>query len=466
MSGYFTKAANFPSPFGGAGPSYGIAFNNKAYYAVYGNLLEWDGVSVEAVKVANAAGGPSGMNDMIVHGGELYACGNDGHLYKWNGISPQSSGGAWIDLATNPDGHALYAITSHESRLFVGSGGNGRLWEYTGGTLVARSPGNSYSQSALHFLLSFNGHLWASTANDNLLFRWDEGSADFDNMTPNNPLVLQDEYCVTIDSDDFGNLYGGWRGVGDEPALLKWNGVDAWEVVAEPPSGATGALHFILWDPFRQKLYGILETNGILISYDPVSNLSAIEATEPEGSQFRSLLFLGPTLYSSGTGIYRFYEIFEPQAQPPGLEADIRLFPGIDSTDIKVDENRDLVRDAGLETAAYVSLFTDQRAEDSDTLPDNSVDKRGWWADNTFGSKLWLLRRERTVNEVLGRAEQYALSALQWMIDDGVASEVNVTAERADTYTLQLTVQIAQPEGEPVFYNYHYNWEEQIARRI
>ena len=89
----------------------------------------------------------------------------------------------------------------------------------------------------------------------------------------------------------------------------------------------------------------------------------------------------------------------------------------------------DLVGDDSLGTEIMVSLFTDVRAE-KDELPQEYRDLRGWWADallsmqgdeQGIGSKLWLLRRQKQLQAVLVRAEAYARSALQWLMDEGLA---------------------------------------------
>lgn len=112
----------------------------------------------------------------------------------------------------------------------------------------------------------------------------------------------------------------------------------------------------------------------------------------------------------------------------------------------------DLMGDNSLGTEVMVSLFTDVRAE-KDELPPEYSDLRGWWADALLsmqgdeqgtGSKLWLLRRQKQLESVLVQAEAYARSALQWLIDEGLAGAVSVTAESPVQGTLVLTVSITR----------------------
>lgn len=102
----------------------------------------------------------------------------------------------------------------------------------------------------------------------------------------------------------------------------------------------------------------------------------------------------------------------------------------------------DLATEGGLHTTVIVSLFTDRRAESDDENPDGSGDRRGWWANPTLGSRLWLLARAKEMPDTLARARTYAIEALQWLIDDGVATAVDVTAEWAGRGVLGLRVVI------------------------
>ncbi len=95
-----------------------------------------------------------------------------------------------------------------------------------------------------------------------------------------------------------------------------------------------------------------------------------------------------------------------------------------------------LETDSGIESACVISLFTDQRASESDLEFDDGLDKgdlRGWWADqfaategDVVGSKLWQIMRLPSRPEVLERAQVFTEGALRWMLDDGIFSAIAV----------------------------------------
>jgi len=122
--------------------------------------------------------------------------------------------------------------------------------------------------------------------------------------------------------------------------------------------------------------------------------------------------------------------------------------------DIAID-GADLATDGGLQTAVTMSLFTDRRAEPDDDIPDGSDDRRGFWGDawpdvegDQWGSRLWLLSREKDLARVYQLAQQYAEEALAWMIEDGVARAVRVTTERLRSGVMGIPVEIEKPNGE------------------
>lgn len=89
-----------------------------------------------------------------------------------------------------------------------------------------------------------------------------------------------------------------------------------------------------------------------------------------------------------------------------------------------------------LHRALLISLFSDRRAEVDDELPFDDGDRRGWWADafNAFpiGSRLWLLTRAKVTNETANTARDYIVEALDWMIQVGLATSIDVTVEVRD----------------------------------
>lgn len=143
--------------------------------------------------------------------------------------------------------------------------------------------------------------------------------------------------------------------------------------------------------------------------------------------------------------------VFDPQA----LTADI------------VVENGGLRMDAGLTTAVLVSLFTDRRAEPDDPLDPLSPtgDRRGWAGDllqpagDRYGSRLWLLQRAKMTDDTALLAQQYALESLQWAVDQGIATSVDVQAERVGLETLSLTV--AMKRGTKPLGRWSFVWSAQ-----
>lgn len=128
----------------------------------------------------------------------------------------------------------------------------------------------------------------------------------------------------------------------------------------------------------------------------------------------------------------------------------------------------DLLVDDGLETAVTLSLFTDRRLADGKTPPDGSTDPRGWWGDigdgdgAQLGSHLWLLWREKITSTTIADAIAHCKAALQWMLDDGIARTINVTAERAGLFQISIAIEIIKPSGKAL--RYAYLWGGQAAK--
>ena len=138
--------------------------------------------------------------------------------------------------------------------------------------------------------------------------------------------------------------------------------------------------------------------------------------------------------------------------------------------DIEVDESiSDLTADNGLETALAISLFTDKRVEDDD-LPQGHKSKRGWWGDmypvvdqDKIGSRMWTLYPGKTTTETLRRSEDFAKEATNWLIEDGIASAVNVLSEYNTNKHLISNVDVVKPDG--ITSRYEVLWDEQKIKR-
>ncbi|MDM2726177.1 phage GP46 family protein, partial [Citrobacter sp. Cy234] len=86
-----------------------------------------------------------------------------------------------------------------------------------------------------------------------------------------------------------------------------------------------------------------------------------------------------------------------------------------------------------LTRAVVISLFTHRRAD-----PDDNADvPMGWWGDtwpvvanDRYGSKLWLLQRSKLTNALVNTVRNYLREALQWMLDDGVVSRIDIDIQR------------------------------------
>lgn len=151
--------------------------------------------------------------------------------------------------------------------------------------------------------------------------------------------------------------------------------------------------------------------------------------------------------------------------------ADLSLRWGAGGADL-VLEGADLALDDGLETAILISLFTDRRTDDPESVPSGDGDARGWWGDavpvtegDLIGSRLWLLSREKQGPSVLRRAEEYAREALQWLIEDRIADKIVVVADSPQPGWWTLEVIVHRPRGERMSYRFHRTWDTQSERR-
>lgn len=145
----------------------------------------------------------------------------------------------------------------------------------------------------------------------------------------------------------------------------------------------------------------------------------------------------------------------------------LRLSNGGEGLDLAV-VNNDLATDDGLQTAIFLSLFCNARADDDDELPAGITDRGGWWGDrietdatDSTGSTLWLFAREKLTEQTASRIREACATALKWLTGDGVAQSVDVQTEIAAGGLLKIQIDVTKPNIAPVRFTYNYNWAAQ-----
>jgi phage gp46-like protein len=104
---------------------------------------------------------------------------------------------------------------------------------------------------------------------------------------------------------------------------------------------------------------------------------------------------------------------------------------------------------AALETAVLASILSWSRAAEDDDLPTDDTDRQGWWADawppsegDRWGCLIWLRARAVLTEATRAAAEADVRAALEWLIEDGICSAVEVTAARMPTVPVRLTITV------------------------
>lgn len=136
-----------------------------------------------------------------------------------------------------------------------------------------------------------------------------------------------------------------------------------------------------------------------------------------------------------------------------------------------VIENGDLKADQGLETAMMISLFSDKRVR-FEQLPRGEDNQRGWWADTVsepiddeIGSTLWrIITIGKVTNAAVVEVENAIRDGLQWLLDDGIAQEVLVSAERTEDTRIDAEISIRRPNGENI--PFKFLWDGQAVKLI
>jgi len=137
---------------------------------------------------------------------------------------------------------------------------------------------------------------------------------------------------------------------------------------------------------------------------------------------------------------------------------DVRIKPNEYGLFDLVIDGADFESVDGLETSIAVSLFSDDRADESRVQ--NPKRRRGWIGNifrasvgESLGSQLWTLEQARLTQDTINDARVFALESLQWLIDDGVAKSVNVDVSRS-ARTATISIELTTRSGEVRRYDY------------
>lgn len=149
---------------------------------------------------------------------------------------------------------------------------------------------------------------------------------------------------------------------------------------------------------------------------------------------------------------------------------DVALVPTEEGIDIQLNSDEsDLLNEPGLETAVIISIFSERRVTEEE-LPDGETDKRGWWGDllsdvqgDQIGSKLWTKRRAKATIANKLAIKEALRNCLLWMIEDGLASSVEVDASFPKPSEILLKVDIQRPSGKNE--RYALVWDGQSIKR-
>jgi len=106
------------------------------------------------------------------------------------------------------------------------------------------------------------------------------------------------------------------------------------------------------------------------------------------------------------------------------------------------------------DTSIVMSYFGEVRAASSEVS--SAQDQRGWWGNlfnldpyYEYGSKLWLIYQSRCLVETLNLGIGYLEDSFEWYVQDGYATQVNVTGEIIEN-NIRFYITIFPNDNEPI----------------
>jgi phage gp46-like protein len=128
--------------------------------------------------------------------------------------------------------------------------------------------------------------------------------------------------------------------------------------------------------------------------------------------------------------------------------SDLYLKPTEFGGEIEYDSRNDFVLTDGLFTACYISLFSEPYWGNS-ILP----------VFDRFASTLNQLFERPISSSTRNQAIRITENALNWLIENDIASEIQVDCEIQNISTIIIVVKILQPDRELQEFGYTLNWQ-------
>jgi phage gp46-like protein len=131
-----------------------------------------------------------------------------------------------------------------------------------------------------------------------------------------------------------------------------------------------------------------------------------------------------------------------------------------DDYDFQLTDDGDIATVDAFDTALLMSLFCERRATESE-IPSAHL-RRGWIGNESdqegfeIGSKLWLYEQSRITKTLIQEIVSATLNGLQWLIDDNLATSINVSAKLQNN-NIVIEVIISRPNSK-VDYRYFEFW--------
>ena len=128
--------------------------------------------------------------------------------------------------------------------------------------------------------------------------------------------------------------------------------------------------------------------------------------------------------------------------------SDLYLKPTEFGGEVEYDSRNDFVLTNGLFTACYISLFSEPYWGNS-ILP----------VENRLVSTLNQLFERPISSSTRNQAIRITENALNWLIENDIASEIQVDCEIQNISTIIIVVRILQPDSELQEFGYTLNWQ-------